>query len=65
MILLIITRENLNKKKVNVKVYKNINRWSSDMKEIWNVKIVIYYKYTNYKWKKTGMKNHIFGSEIG
>ena len=29
-----ITRENL-------KVCKNKNRWSSDMKEIWNVKIVL------------------------
>ena len=46
-------------------MYKNINRWSSDMKDIWNVKIVIYYKYTNYKWKKTGTKNHIFWFEIG
>ena len=33
----IITRENLNDKKVNV---ENKNRWSSDWKEIWNVKIV-------------------------
>ena len=34
----IITCENLNKKKVNVK--ENKNRWSSDVKEIRNEKIV-------------------------
>ena len=38
------TRENLNEKKVNV---ENKNRWSSDWKAIWNVKIrnVKYYKW--------------------
>ena len=39
--------ENLNKKKVNVK--ENKNRWSSDIKEIWNV-TRRYGAYTSASW---------------
>ena len=35
-----ITSENFNKKKWTLKVCENKSRWSSEMKEIWNEKIV-------------------------
>ena len=41
------TCKSLNKKKVNIEIMWKKNRWSSDMKEIWNVKIVFRTMITN------------------